>query len=299
MYGNLRYLVVPISLGLRPAGVPWRPLSPPSLLHSHSLPVCLLSHRCPGGIGVLFDAIADERDERLGVAGYDVFERRYVWPLTGRTAHAPAPDHHAAYCTPIANLRSRATQASSTPLRNERRLSIPPGGGAQGHLLQANDSRRQVRAHHTPPAAPLAPPAPATRPEASQPPPAAPLPSSGPFPEPCRKPYSRMQPSLPPRHRSNRFCPPMPCRAARARAQNMRRLWRRVATADDDLGDGRRRRGQRRRLQAIRRNGCPTRPSLWTSLAAAPANCRLACVTGRARVARMQSFTLSVVVFGP
>ena len=43
---------------------------------------------------MLFDAIADERDERLGVAGYDVLERRYVWPLTGRTAHAPAPDHH-------------------------------------------------------------------------------------------------------------------------------------------------------------------------------------------------------------
>ena len=33
--------------------------------HTHCR-VCLLSHRCPGGIGVLFDAIADERDELWG-----------------------------------------------------------------------------------------------------------------------------------------------------------------------------------------------------------------------------------------
>ena len=119
----LRYLIVPISLGLRPAGVPWRPLSPPSLLHSLSLPVFLLLHRCPGGPNVLFHAVAGERDDRLGVAGYDVFERRYVWPMTGRTAHAPAPHHLATHCIPIAELIARGTQANSTPLTNEQRLS--------------------------------------------------------------------------------------------------------------------------------------------------------------------------------
>ena len=117
-------------------------------------------------------------------------------------------------------------------------------------MLQANDSRRQVRARHTPPAAPLAPPALVTRPEASQPPPAAPLPSSGPFPGPCRKPPSRTPPSLPPRHRSNRFCSQMPFRAARARAQDLWRVGRRLATAGDDFDDGRRRRGQWRHASA-------------------------------------------------
>ena len=215
----LRYLIVPVSLGLRPAGVPWRPLSPPSLLHSHSMPVCLLLHRCPGGPNMMFHAVAGEHDDRVGVAGYDVFENRYVWPLTGR----PASDHHAAHCTPIANLRSLPTQASSTPLRNERRLSFYLQTEALKDIgcMQANDSRRQVRAHHTPPAAPLAPPAPATRPEASQALTAAALPASGPFRDPCDLHDSRTQPSLPPQHRSNRFCPPMPFRAAWSRAQEL------------------------------------------------------------------------------
>ena len=127
---------------------------------------------------------------------------------------------------------------------------LPPDGVAKGHCLLANDSDDSVRARHTAFAAPLARPAPATRPEASQPSPTAPLPSSGPFPDPCRTPYSRTFTSLPPRHRSARICTLMPCRAARSRAQELWRLWRRVATAGDDLSGGRRRLGQRRWLQA-------------------------------------------------
>ena len=59
-----------------------------------------------------------------------------------------------------------------------------------------------------------------------------------------------MQPSLPPRHRSNRFCPLMPCRAGRARALDLWRAGRRLVTAGDDSSDGRRRSGQPQRPQA-------------------------------------------------
>ena len=165
---------------------------------------------------------------------------------------------------------------------------LPENGGAQGHLLQAKDSRRQVRAHHTPPAAPLAPPAPATRPEASQALPVTSLPASGPFRDTRDMHDSRTQPSLPPQHRSNRVCPPMPFRAAWARAQELWRLWRRVATAGDDLGDGRRRLGQLRRPRA-EPQWPPDPPEPTTSLAAAHADCRLSGVTGRARGAGMRS----------
>ena len=127
---------------------------------------------------------------------------------------------------------------------------LPENGGARGLWLLANHSGRSVRARNTPSAAPLAHPAAATRPEASQALTAAPLPPSGPSPDPCRTPYYRTFTSLPPRHRSARICTPVPCRAARSRAQELWRLWRRVATAGDDLSGGRRRLGQRRWLQA-------------------------------------------------
>ena len=147
---------------------------------------------------------------------------------------------------------------------------LTQNGGSRRYLLQANNSRRQVRAHHTPPAAPLAPPAPATRPEASRALTAAALPPSGPFPGPCRKPYSRTPPSLPPRHRSNRFCPLMPLKAARARAQDLWLLGRRLARIGDESDDGRRRPVQPRRPQAA-----PQRlPDLPESLGEPGGRCR-------------------------
>ena len=167
---------------------------------------------------------------------------------------------------------------------------LTQNGGSRRYLLQANNSRRQVRAHHTPPAAPLAPPAPATRPEASQALPVTSLPASGPFRDTRDMHDSRTQPSLPPQHRSNRLCPPMPCRAARSRAQELWRLWRRVATAGDDLGDGRRRLGQLRRPRA-EPLWPPDPPEPTTSLADAAAACRRGSVTGRVQGGGMRSLT--------
>ena len=155
-------------------------------------------------------------------------------------------------------------------MTNRRRLSTSKLRRSRTHWLQSNDSRRPVRTRHTAPAAPLAPPAPATRPEASQPPPAAPLAPSGPSPDPCRTPYSRTFTSLPPRHRSARICTLVPCRAARSRAQELWRLWRRVATIADVIDDGRRRRGQWRHASAAP-HGLPDPPE---SLGESGGRCR-------------------------
>ena len=72
---------------------------------------------------MLCHAVAAAPDERLHAAGLNFLEKPHVCRFPPHTAHPTAPNHVPTHCTQFAILITRDTQAKSTPLTNERRLS--------------------------------------------------------------------------------------------------------------------------------------------------------------------------------
>ena len=98
-------------------------LSPPSLLHSHPAANLELLHVFTGATGLLNHAVAAAADERLLAPGFNFIEKPNVCRWTAPTAHATAPNHVPTHCTQFAILITRDTQANSSPISIERRLS--------------------------------------------------------------------------------------------------------------------------------------------------------------------------------